>query len=115
MHSGTHPTGTFGPLQQSHVPGDGSMVAALVGTLAEKPRTQRTAENGHSSAGCAPAPGMSRIETGMLLVIQPLSGKKPLGANGFPYRPSQNTNAFIPQPVLLGGEMLLLHAASWGR
>lgn len=91
------------------------MVDALVGTLAEKPRTQVTAETGHRPAGCSPAPGTSGIETATLLVIQPLGGKKPLGANGFPYGPSQNTDAFIPQAVLVGGEMLLLRAASWGK
>lgn len=91
-------------------------------TLAEMPRTQGTAKTWHPSAGCLSAPSKSSIreksatdDTGMLLVIQPLGGKKPFSSNGFPYRPSQNTDAFIPQAVFLGGEMLLLHAASWGR
>lgn len=60
-------------------------------------------------------PARAGLDAGMLLVIQPLGRKKLLCSNRFPYSPSKNTDAFIPWEVLLGREMLLLCAASWGR
>lgn len=54
-------------------------------------------------------------DTWRLLVIQPLSGKRPWCLNEFQCRPSQNTEAFIPQAVLLSGEVLLLHSVIVGQ
>lgn len=48
-------------------------------------------------------------------MTQPLRGEKPVCLNEFQCRPSQNTQAFILQAVLLSGEGLISPSAILGQ
>lgn len=57
--------------------------------------------------------GDAADDTWRLLVTQPLSGEKPFCLNELQCRPLQNTEAFIPQEVLLSGETAIALCHPW--